>query len=170
MASLVSPIDLTTSAVSFATAAAAAVFSSVTNPAIFDTDAVWAGGAATDQVIPTLLPSSSPTSRYLVLNHTPDTGVHDFVVYFVIIMGFILASCVYILGKHRLMRWRASQNDDEDEEKRICAAFTFMSPEIPFPPRRAPLTRADLLWLERQQPAYISQADILLGRGRGFFG
>ncbi|KAK7061281.1 hypothetical protein R3P38DRAFT_3166261 [Favolaschia claudopus] len=169
MAPLVSPIGLVTNSLSSVTAAATAVFSLVANPAVFDTDAVWAGGAATDEVNPSLLSSSSPTSRYLVFNHKPDTGIHDFVVYFVIIMGFILAGCVYTLGKHHLQKRRASQNDDvEDQEKRISAASTFVPPDIPFPPRRAPLTRADVLWLERQQPAYISQSDILFGRGRGF--
>ncbi|KAK7061302.1 hypothetical protein R3P38DRAFT_3166282 [Favolaschia claudopus] len=169
MAPLVSTIGLVSSSASSVTAATA-VFSSVTNPAIFDTDAVWAGGAATDQVNPSLLPSSSPTSKYSVLDHTPDTGVHEFVVYFALIMGFILIGCVYTLGKHYFRKRRASQNGDvEDEEKRISAASTFIPSEIPFPPRRAPLTRADVLWLERQQPAYISQSDILFGRGQGLF-
>ncbi|KAK7053904.1 hypothetical protein R3P38DRAFT_3577692 [Favolaschia claudopus] len=117
MAPLVSTTGLMSSSASSVTAAATAVFSSVTNPAGFDTDAVWAGAAATDQVNSSLLPPPTPSSRYLILNRTPDTGVHDFVIYFAIIMGFILAGCAYTLGKHHFQNRRAGQNDDDEDEE-----------------------------------------------------
>ncbi|KAJ7355514.1 hypothetical protein DFH08DRAFT_954995 [Mycena albidolilacea] len=135
--------------------------------AAFFTEAVYAGAAMTDDLRPSPVPS--------VIHHTPaasDPGLHQFIIYMVILAAVFLLYCAYVLGKSYIGKWCGASNvdDDDDEEKYIPAGDAFRPPTITLPPPSATFNRSDP-WLSHRQmgPVYISQAD-MLSSGRGFFG
>jgi hypothetical protein len=147
------------------------------------TEAVYAGAAMTDDLRPSPVPS--------LIHHTPaasDPGLHQFIIYMVVLAAVFLLYCAYVLGKSYIGKWCGAPNvDDDDEEvqyaclpitvlshvdkqKYIPAGDAFRPPMITLPPPSATFNRSDP-WLSHRQmgPVYISQAD-MLSSGRGFFG
>ncbi|KAJ7355440.1 hypothetical protein DFH08DRAFT_803468 [Mycena albidolilacea] len=135
-------------------------------PTAFLTEAVYAGPAMTDDLSPSPVPS--------IIYHTPtapDPGLHQFIIYMVILAAVFLLYCAYILGKSYIGKRCGTDDDDEDDEKKLnSAGEAFRPPTIALPAPSATFNRSDP-WLFHHQmaPAYISQAD-MLSSSRGFFG
>jgi hypothetical protein len=78
-------------------------------PTAFPTEAVYAGAAMTDDLSPSPIPS--------IIHHTPtapDPGLHQFIIYMVILAAVFLLYCAYILGKFYIGKWYGTDDDDDD--------------------------------------------------------
>ncbi|KAJ7801880.1 hypothetical protein B0H14DRAFT_3489118 [Mycena olivaceomarginata] len=137
-------------------------------PTAFLTEAVYAGAAMTsDDLSPSPVPS--------IIHHTPtapDPGLHQFIIYMIILAAVFLLYCAYILGKSYIGKWCGTDDDDDDddEKKFNSASEAFRPPTTALPAPSATFNRSDPWLLHRQMaPAYINQAD-MLSSSRGFFG
>ncbi|KAJ6584360.1 hypothetical protein B0H19DRAFT_1058789 [Mycena capillaripes] len=116
-----------------------------------------------------VVPSSVPSVLYQSAGPAPpDTGLHQFTVYMVILAAVFLLCAGYIIGNYYIDKWRAENMGDDEEKASTGAAFR--PPAIAIPPRSATFSRSDRLPHHQQRPLYVSQADMLSGNGRGFFG
>ncbi|KAJ7026674.1 hypothetical protein C8F04DRAFT_1190338 [Mycena alexandri] len=94
-----------------------------------------------------------------------DDGLRQFTIAMAIIGALFLGACVYTVANYYLGKWRAEREVD-DPEPVVAAAFK--PPTIALPLVSATLGRIRVHQQER--PFYISQAEMLSGHGRGFFG
>ncbi|KAJ6584324.1 hypothetical protein B0H19DRAFT_1058760 [Mycena capillaripes] len=99
----------------------------------------------------------------------PDTGLHQFAVYMVILAAVFLLCAGYIIGNYYINKRRA-ENMGDDEEKSSTGAVFRPPAIITIPPRSATFGHSNRVPHHQQRPLYISQADMLSGNGRGFFG
>jgi hypothetical protein len=80
----------------------------------FLAEAVYAGAAMTDDLRPSPVPS--------VIHHTPaasDPGLHQFIIYMVVLAAVFLLYCAYVLGKSYIGKWCGASNVDDDDEE-VC--------------------------------------------------
>ncbi|KAF7356736.1 hypothetical protein MVEN_01008600 [Mycena venus] len=89
----------------------------------------WAGAAAPDEVNPS--PVRSTHSIVGNAPDTPDTSLHQFLIYMVILAVCFFVCCVYILSKPYTTKWR-TKNVVDDEEGcsrwlRSCQYLTFIN-------------------------------------------
>ncbi|KAJ7028931.1 hypothetical protein C8F04DRAFT_1265496 [Mycena alexandri] len=96
---------------------------------------------------------------------TTDDGLRQFAIAMAIIGALFLVACVYTVAKYYLGKRRAELEVDDPE---LAVAAAFKPPTIAVPPLSATFGRVPAYQQER--PFYISQADMLSGHGRGFFG
>ncbi|KAJ7734068.1 hypothetical protein B0H16DRAFT_1731902 [Mycena metata] len=94
-----------------------------------------------------------------------DDGLRQFTIVMAIIGALFLVVCVYTVGKYYIGNWRAEPEAD-DPESAVAAAFK--PPTIALPPSSVTFGRVP--GYQNNRPYYISQADMLSGHGRGFFG
>ncbi|KAJ7921432.1 hypothetical protein B0H13DRAFT_2318548 [Mycena leptocephala] len=125
---------------------------------------VYAGPTSSYHPVPNAIPSA------VYHKPAPDAGLHQvYITMMIILVGFVLLS-VYSVGKQYIAKWRAG-NVVEDDEKSHSTSATFKPPAIALPPRSATFGRSDHWRPHHQQRSfYVSQADMLSGNGRGFFG
>ncbi|KAJ6463214.1 hypothetical protein C8R47DRAFT_1225166 [Mycena vitilis] len=101
---------------------------------------------------------------------TPDTGLRQFYVYLLILLGAFVVGFGYIVAKHYIRKWRLEAAvDDEEKFSPVSTRVEFSPPAIAVPPPSATFGRQERY---QQRPIYISQADMLSSsrNGRGFFG
>ncbi|KAJ7021195.1 hypothetical protein C8F04DRAFT_1274025 [Mycena alexandri] len=112
-----------------------------------------------------------------------DDGLRQFTIAMAIIGALFLGACVYTVATYYLGKLRAERGVDDPEAcdlffkyalpyltltLKFAVAAAFKPPTIASPPVSATLGRIPVHQQER--PFYISQAEMLSGQGRGFFG
>jgi hypothetical protein len=88
-------------------------------PTAFLTEAIYAGAAMTDNLSPSPVPS--------IIHHTPtapDPGLHQFIIYMVILAAVFLLYCAYILGKSYIGKWCGTDDDDDDDDEKEWLYFS----------------------------------------------